>query len=213
MADDPLLPFRDIDAYTLADGARNAGTGSVHHEFRTQTGASRFVGRALTARVIHDPNRDIPVRDYGGWKTRERIGPGEVLVLDAGGVRLTVMGELAVLSMVRVGAAGAVVNGCVRDVEMMDQAFPVFAIDTAISTVAGHGYVTDVGAPVFIGGTRVETGDIVAGCRGGVVFVPWAMRDAVLEQCRRIVASDERVKQGILKGEPLGQVWRDAKGS
>jgi 4-hydroxy-4-methyl-2-oxoglutarate aldolase len=207
MDNDPLLPFKELDAYTLADGARRHGTGGVIHALKPQTGATTFVGRAVTARVIHEPNREIPVRDYGGWQAREKMGPGDVLVLDGGGLPLTVMGALAVATLVQRGATAAVVNACVRDVEMMEQTFPVFAVGTAISTVAGHGYVTDVGDPVYIQGTRVTTGDLVAGCRGGVVVVPWDDREGVLQETLRIVESDRRVMAGIMQGEALGQIW------
>lgn len=212
MSDDPLHAFRGIDAYTLADGARRCGLGGVIHELRPQTRASVFVGRAVTARIQHEPNRDVPVKDYGGWKLHDRAGAGDVAVLDGSGLYLTAMGALAITNLKRRGAAAAVVNACVRDVEEMDDlGLPVFAVGTGITTVAGHGFVTDLEMPVTIHGVRIATGDLIAGCRGGIVVVPWDERERVLAETLRILDSDRVVREGIKKGQAVGALWHQAK--
>jgi len=210
-AEDPVLAqLHGHDAYTLGDAARRAQTGGVLHAFKPQSARTTFAGRALTARVHYEPHRDIPLKDYGGAQLRDRASPGDVIVLDAGALMLSAMGELAFAHLARRGAAGVVLNGCVRDVEQLEALqlpLAVFALGTAIQTVAGHARIIDVGAPVYLNGIRVDTGDFVAGCRGGVVFVPWADRAAVQEQARLIGESDLRVREGLARGESMTQLW------
>ena len=207
-----LSAFSDIDAYTLADAARRRGVGGVIHALKPQTARSRFVGRALTARVRYEPNRDIPLKDYGAGPLLDRAGAGDVLVLDGGGLFLTMLGDLAVARLARCGAAAAVVNGCVRDVEEMEEDdLPVFAIATAITTIAGHGYVADIGEPLNIQGVRISSGDLVAGCRGGIVAVEWSERVDVHQEALRILESDRRVMAGIRDGKSVGDLWQQHK--
>lgn len=207
-----LSEFSGIDAYTLADGARRCGTGGVIHALKPQTTRSQFIGRALTARIRHEPNRDIPLKDYGAGPMLDRARSGDVLILDGGGLFLTMLGDLAVASLALSGAAGVVVNGCVRDVEEMESdGLPVFALGSAITTIAGHGYVTDIGEPLHMYGIRIATGDLVAGCRGGIIAADWEARKSVLEQARRIQESDQRVLAGIRGGTPVGELWQQHK--
>lgn len=203
--------FEGIDAYSLADGARRRSVGAVIAQLRPQTGATAFIGRALTARIHYEPNRHIPVKDYGSAAIVDRAGPGDVVVIDGGGLPLTTLGDMAAASLQRRGAAAVVVNANVRDVESMVQDLPVFAIDVGITSFAGHAYVTGIGEPVTVGGVRIATGDLMAGCRGGVVVVPWDERAAVLEETRAIIAADRIRLEGILRGESHAAMWARTK--
>ena len=160
------------------------------------------------------PRGGLPVDHAAKNLALRRAAQGDVIVLDGGGLLMSAMGELAFAHLVRQGAQGVVLNGCVRDVEQLEQmdlALPVFALGTAIQTVAGHARILDVGATVYIQGIRIDAGDLVAGCRGGVVVVPWADRAAVLEQAQLVGESDRRVREGIARGESMSRLWTDHK--
>src|SRR4051812_42011560 len=111
--------FQGVDAYALADGARRAQVGGIVAALRPQTRASAFIGRALTARIRYEPNRAIPVKNYGSAALVDRTGPGDVVVIDGGALPFTTLGSMAVASIKRRGAVAAVINANVRDVEDM----------------------------------------------------------------------------------------------
>ena len=202
----------DMDAYTLADGARRAGVGAVLSNLRPQTSASQFVGRALTARIHHEPNGSIPLEEYGTGNLIAAAGQDDVIILDAGGVMLTVMGDLAIHALKRAGAAAAVLNACARDIEEIESiGFPVFAIGSAITTIAGRAKITDIGKPVTIDGISVATGDLIAGCRGGIVVVPWQDHEKALFEAARVLESDQKVLEGIKNGESFNSLWSKHK--
>src|SRR5262249_24329478 len=137
---EPLLEaFKTIDAYTLGDAARRQGVGGAIHKLTPQTQATRFVGRALTARIAVEPNRQSSVGNYGAGALPDRVPPGDVVVLDGGGLFMSALGDLAALIIQRRGGAAAVVNAAVRDVEDIDPAFPMFALGVAISSMAMQG--------------------------------------------------------------------------
>ena len=128
-----IADFTHIDAYTLADAARLCGVGGVIQSIAPQTPATKFVGRALTARVEFVPNANIPLARYGGAALLDHVSPDDVLILDGGGHRLSALGDLAFAMIQRRGGVAAIVNAAVRDIEDTDPCFPVFAIAVAIS--------------------------------------------------------------------------------
>jgi regulator of RNase E activity RraA len=205
-----IAALRGFDGYTLGDAARRAQTGGVLHAFKPQTARTAFVGRALTARVHYEPNKSIPLKEYGGAQLREHAKPGDVLVIDGGGLMMSMMGELAFAHLARRGAAGVVLNGCIRDheqLEAMDLPLSVFAHGVANTTVAGSARIIDIGGTVYVHGIRIATGDLIAGCRGGVVTAPWADCDAILQQATLIADSDRSVREGLARGESMPQLW------
>jgi len=205
-----LQEFRRFDAYTLGDSARQAGTGGILPHLKPQTRNSILVGRALTARIHYEQHRTIPIKDYGAAQLREQVRPNDVIIMDGGGLMLSAMGELAFANLVDRKAAGAVVNACVRDVEQMESlglGLPVFALGAAIPSVAGSARIVDIGSPIYISGVRIASGDILAGCRGGIVVIPWEDREAVLAVARGIAESDRRVREGLKRGESMSELW------
>lgn len=203
--------FQGLDAYTLGDAARRCSVGGVIDGLKPQTNRNGFAGRALTARVEYHPNTPLPLGQYGAAALLDRVEPGDVVILDGGGRMLSAFGDLAIMLIQRRGGVAAVVNAAVRDVEDIDPDFPLFARGVAITSIASHGFITGVGEPIHIEGIRIATGDLVAGCRGGVVTVPASAVDAVRAQALEIVESDRRVREGLARGDSLGNLWQQHK--
>ena len=68
------------------------------------------------------------------------------------------------------GLAGAVTNGVMRDLDVMDEEFPVLAGSIGVS----HGFVhvVEIGTPVEVFGITVEQGELIHADRHGAVIVP-----------------------------------------
>lgn len=95
----------------------------------------------------------------------------------------------------KLGLAGVVVQGCIRDVATLERlAFPAWS--TAISPVHpeknGRGFVN---APVVCAGVTVNPGDLVAGDGDGVVVIPRLHAGAVVARaCARAEAEDQAAR-------------------
>ncbi|QDC37246.1 RraA family protein [Sphingobium fuliginis] len=203
--------FEDVDAYTMGDAARRCQVGGVIDGLKPQTAGSGFVGRALTARVEYHPNTPLPLGQYGAAALLDRVAPGDVVILDGGARFLSAFGDLAITIIQRRGGVAAVVNAAVRDIEDIDPTFPLFARGVAITSIASHGFITGVGEPVHVEGIKIETGDLVAGCKGGIVAVPAGAADEVRRQSLEIIESDRRVREGLERGESMGSLWQQHK--
>jgi 3-hexulose-6-phosphate synthase/6-phospho-3-hexuloisomerase len=146
------------------------------------------------------------VRTYpGDWakpvEAIDEAAPGDVIVVDAGGVPPAVWGELATHSAVGKGLAGVVVDGAVRDTaEIRELKFPAFA--RLITPQAGEPKgLGEVGVAVHVAGQRVEPGDWLLGDDDGLVVLP---RGRVVELANRAMdclERENRIRQEILEGK------------
>jgi len=170
----------------------------------------RIAGVALTARYV-PTNREVPnmpperfaeyegrwYRDLTPESFRERIRPGDVLVIDAAGLDVGFTGSNNCLAWMNLGAVGVVTNGGARDTdEPIKQRCPVYCRYISRGFNIGRIEADSVGAPVNCGGVLVRPGDVVVGDGDGVIVVPADKAPAVGPIARKILEGD---KQGRRK--------------
>jgi 3-hexulose-6-phosphate synthase/6-phospho-3-hexuloisomerase len=159
----------------------------------------KLVGPALT------------VRTYAGdWaKPVEAIDhatPGDVIVIDAGGMPPAVWGELATNSAIQRGVAGVVIFGGARDTaDIAALGFPLFC--SLVTPTAGEpkGF-GEIGVPIKISGVRVSPGDWIIGDDDGVCVIP---REKAVEYTNRamdVLERENRLRTEIQAGSTLSQV-------
>lgn len=128
--------------------------------------------------------------------------PGEVIVVDAGGVEDTAVwgGVMAEEAFLR-NLGGAVVDGAVRDVaDMRKRGFAMYC--RAIVPRGPHtGFGGNVDELISVGGVAISPGDIVLGDDDGVVVVPLDRADEVLAAAQAHLLKEEewirQLHQGI----------------
>ena len=159
--------------------------GSAHYEIKPIFPGLRICGPAVTVWTrATDALYVLKVSDV--------VRPGDVVVVDAGGVKdFCCMGDQIAWYLQREGAAGVVVDGGVRDtVGLREVGLPVFARSVAMPLwpAAGPGAIN---VPIQCGGIPVEPGDLILGDDDGVVIVPRADCERVLELTEAHVAREE----------------------
>lgn len=121
------------------------------------------------------------------WSACIAVGPGHVLVVDArGNMQTGCLGDMLMTAIHAKGAAGLVVDGCVRDTPHAKKlGMPLF-LRGATPHNAGHFemYPWDYNVPIGCGGILIMPGDIIVGDDDGVVVVPPAVAPKVIEYCR-----------------------------
>jgi regulator of RNase E activity RraA len=169
----------------------------------------RFAGRALTVRTLAGFTRST-------IKALAEAGPGDVLVVQAGGVaEVSPWGGCVHWNAAQKGLAGVVIDGMTRDLLEMKaekSPLPIFARGQA-PALGGFGTATTgaVGEPIVCGGVPVKTGDLVYGDDDGVVVVPWEKVDEVLDLTMKSIAFDDKeiawVKSGREIYDLLTMLW------
>jgi 3-hexulose-6-phosphate synthase / 6-phospho-3-hexuloisomerase len=153
----------------------------------------------------------LTVRTYpGDWaKPVEAIDharPGDVLVIDAGGVAPAVWGELATNSAIQRQVAGVVIWGGARDTgDIKAMNFPLFC--SLVSPTAGEpkGF-GEIGVPIRINGVRVSPGDWIIADDDGVCVIPKEKAVEYTNRAMDVLERENRLRMEIQAGSTLSQV-------
>lgn len=136
---------------------------------------------------------------------------GEVIVLACNGPtdRIAPWGELLSTAAQARGASGCVTDGLVRDVrQIRAMGFPVFHGGIGPLDTKGRARMVERDVQVECGGVAIEPGDIVFGDIDGVVVVPRAHENAVIDKAIAKVLGENNTRDALRKGEPLAQVFQ-----
>ncbi|MBM7786188.1 RraA family protein [Tenggerimyces flavus] len=122
--------------------------------------------------------------------------------------RAAVWGELFSHAALARGAAGAIVDGYVRDTrQLREMKYPVFCRGASPLDTRARARVREIGSPVQAGGVQVHTGDFVVADSDGVVVVPASamadVRQLVLHRVRR----ESGARHELRNGRSLDAVW------
>ena len=168
-------------------------------EMQVITPGVKMFGRALTVRTYP-----------GDWaKTVQAVDtaePGQVIVIDAGGVGPSVWGELATHGAIQKGIAGVVIHGAIRDIqEIRKLKFPAFAKLIMASAGEPKGF-GEIGVPVTIGDIKVFSGDYVVGDDDGVVVLPQQSAVEIANRAMSVLETENRLRKEIDEGSTLAKV-------
>ncbi len=118
-------------------------------------------------------------------------------------------GLLSTASKVR-GAAGALMDGLVRDIRDIRQLdFPVFAGGIGPLDSKGRGKVIAIDVPVECAGVLINPGDILFGDADGCVAIPKAIEEQVLLVAREKLKGENKTREALLAGRRLGDVFAE----
>lgn len=195
-----LKQLRDLGAATVyeAQGAK----GALDSGLKPIDPTVRLAGPALT---VDCRPADNLMLHYAVQKAR----PGDVLVVDAKGfLEAGPWGDVLTIQAMKVGIAGLVINGCVRDANLIiGLGFPVFCRGLSIKGTAKN-QPGKINVPVTIGDVLIHPGDIIVGDRDGLVVVP---QDGVASAIASSVAREEKedqqrkaIEEGVFTADLLG---------
>jgi 3-hexulose-6-phosphate synthase / 6-phospho-3-hexuloisomerase len=162
-------------------------------------------------RGMHMVGRAVTVRTYpGDWAKPVRAidvaEPGDVLVIDSGGVGPAIWGELATNSAIQRGLAGVVIDGALRDSDdIVELKFPAFSKLVMPNAGEPKGF-GEIGVPIIVGNQRVEPGDWVLGDGDGVVVLPRAIAVEYANRSMDVLERENRIREEIREGSTLSKV-------
>jgi len=197
-----------LDTATLSDALDKLGIHGQCHRIKPRSSSLRMAGRAWT--LLYGP-AGKPAGTVGDYI--DDVPPGSVIVLDNGGRDdATVWGDILTEIAHRRGIAGTLIDGICRDVALcLELGYPVFSKDHWMRTGKDRVQVEATGVPVNIGGARVAPGDLVRGDADGVVIIPKAHEDAVLDVADAIEAAENRIREAVRGGMRLDEARKHFK--
>jgi 4-hydroxy-4-methyl-2-oxoglutarate aldolase len=183
----------EFQAAILADV--NGRRGALHGRIAALRPTMQVAGTALTVDVRPGDNLMIHA-------AMSLAKPGDVLVIDGKADQTSaLMGTIMMTACRKLGIAGVVVDGAVRDsLEIEEMGFPVFSFGTnpngPTKNAAGR-----IGHPVSCGGVTVRSGDLVVADADGVVVIERERVEALLPLARRKVADETARIAAIEQGD------------
>jgi regulator of RNase E activity RraA len=179
------------------------GKGCLDYRIKPLTPTMKMCGPAVTALC---PPGDI----LACMAALDFVKKGDVIVIAGGGDTLEAkIGDLWLHWAHRIGVAGVLVDGLVRDVEgLLKAKVPVFARGLA----PNGGFKTgpgEVNTTVSCGGISIGPGDMIVGDRDGVVAIPLAQTLQVADQLKLVRQKEAEAERRVLRGEKL-QFWSEA---
>ena len=135
---------------------------------------------------------------------------GEVYICTGASRRYALWGELMTTRALHLGAAGAVVDGYLRDTHgVLALDFPAFAHGSYAQDQGARGKALDFRLPIEIGGVQVSPGDIVFGDVDGVLVVPQAAERDVFVAALEKARGEQLVRKAIEGGMSAVQAFRE----
>ncbi|MEO7420991.1 MAG: hypothetical protein ABIU87_01185 [Ornithinibacter sp.] len=154
-----------------------------------------LVGRVVTAKA----NRDL----MSVLQALRESGPGDVLVVDAGGDERAVAGELFGTEAQRRGLAGIVIWGRSRDsATLATLSIPVWSRGVAPNAYAAVG-LPETGLALSIEGIRVGPGELIVGDDDGLVIGSEEELLAAADGAEEIEAREKGLRARMLDGASL----------
>lgn len=188
--DDLVARFRALPVANIGDAMDrlNVVDSSISSVWR----GAKMAGPAYTIEVAGGDNAGI-------HEALHHVLPGSVLVVNGHGVtNRALIGELISERLKKIGAAGVVVDGAIRDARDIEEMG--FAMFSSAITPAGP-YKNGpfrLNIPVAIGGVVVAPGDIVVGDDDGLAVIPASDAARILTAAEAKHASETAIRAAIV---------------
>ena len=180
----------------------------------------KIVGVARTLRFV--PNREDLFASHGGGynaqkRTFDAVQEGEVIVIEARGEAGSgTLGDVLAIRARAQHAAGIITDGGVRDYDAVAAVgIPVYSRG-AHPAVLGRRHVPwDSDVTIACGGTTVQPGDVVVADRDGVIVIPPALVDEVVDAALEQEDEDAWIATQVAAGArvdglfPMNAEWRE----
>jgi 4-hydroxy-4-methyl-2-oxoglutarate aldolase len=168
----------------------------------------KLIGRAmpvLEADVFDESSRQAGAavaKPFGlMFEALDDLRAGEVYVATGGSFRYALWGELMSTRARYLKAAGALLNGFVRDAAGIEALnFPTFCRGLYAQDQGPRGKVIDFRVAVEIEGVRIKPGDLIFGDREGVLVIPAEVEAEAVEAALAKASTENRVATAIRGG-------------
>lgn len=183
-------------------------------QLRPLDDAMIVIGRAMPV-LEADCAEDAPTGDprlarpFGlMFEALDDLKPGEVYVCTGASPSYALWGELMSTRALKLGAAGAVVDGYSRDTRgILRLGFPTFSRGRYAQDQGPRGRVVDFRQPIVMGQAAIRPGDILFGDLDGVCVVPREAETEVFIRALDKARGENLVRAAIERGMSTRQAF------
>jgi 4-hydroxy-4-methyl-2-oxoglutarate aldolase len=144
-------------------------------------------------------------------KVVDQLKEGEVYVLATrGAYNCAVFGELFATAVQCRKGVGVLLDGYARDLKALkNMDFPLFYRGRDPKTSKGRCEINECQIPIIIDGVTINPGDYIFADIDGVAVIPSEIADKVFEEGMVTISKENKVREGLLKGKSLYEVYTE----
>ena len=212
-SDEELFPLAKRELFTAVVGDVMDKMGLLHQFLPPRLQPLRddmvAIGRALPvleADVFTEAetrsNNPAMAKPFGLMlEALDDLKTNEIYICTGGSPRYALWGELMSTRAMKLGAAGAVVDGYSRDTfGILQLSFPTFSSGRYAQDQGPRGKVLDFRIPIEIEGVRINPGDIVFGDVDGVLVIPREAEEEAFTKAIEKARGEKLVQKAIEDG-------------
>lgn len=186
---------------------------TLPHYIRPLNLQHKLAGPIFTIQGKRDDSLDAHQSLLKWCELLSKAPANTVLVCQPNDHTLAHMGELSSETLVYKKVLGYIVDGGCRDSAFIENlGFPVFCEYFTPVDVVAKWAATALGERVQIGEVTIHTGDYVLGDRDGIVIIPGAITEEVVQQTEEVLRTENLVRKAILQGiDPVAAYLRYGK--
>jgi regulator of RNase E activity RraA len=133
---------------------------------------------------------------------------GEIYIATGASLRYALWGELMSTRAMHLKAAGAILDGYVRDATQIEAlGFNVFSRGLYAQDQGPRGKVIDFRSAIEIEGVRIEPGALLFGDREGVLVIPREAEDEAIRRSLAKATTEGEVGRAIRAGMSTVEAW------
>lgn len=205
--------LRSVATATLSQQLRKRGFNNVTIDGLTATHpGAKVVGRARTLRYI--ANREDLFESHGGGYNAQKqlfdsLQTDDIVVIEARGeTESGTLGDVLALRAKHLGAAALVTDGGIRDLAVVtDIGVPAFHSGGHPAVLGRRHVPWDFDNTITCGGCAVQPGDIIVGDRDGLIVIPPALVEELVDDCIAQEREEEFIAEVVTAGEPVKDVF------
>lgn len=192
--------FRGIQVANLVDCMNR--TAALSEKIRP-VNSTKLLGTAFTVKVAQGDNLML-------HKAMDLAKPGDVLVIDAGGMEnRAIFGEIIASYCITREIAGIIVDGSIRDFETLSQMdLPIYAKGISPNGPYKNG-PGEIGTIITVGGQIIRPGAILVGDADGVVSICHEDAVELLEKVNAIAEKEADLLETIRTKGQYERPWVD----
>jgi regulator of RNase E activity RraA len=197
---DLLARARELSCSALSDALDRLGIEAQLNGIYGVDPNFRICGPAFTVGYRPVQTRGETVGDY-----IDDVAEGAVIVIDnSSRLDCTVWGDILTETALVRRLGGTVIDGTCRDSQSsVELGYPIFSRSRWMRTGKDRVCVESVQKPIILSGIEVCPNDVLIGDRDGVVAVPGARLEEVVDVARSIEDTEEQIRQAVRSGDRL----------
>ncbi|MCD6047101.1 MAG: proA [Gammaproteobacteria bacterium] len=195
--------LQNLDTAEISDALDACGIEGALLKIKPAASSVKLVGEAFT--VQYAPYEAQPTEYKNAGDYIDEVPAGAVVVLDNQGREdCTTWGDILTQVSLAKGIAGTVIYGAIRDVALIRELrYPVFSKNIYMRSGKNRVHKIAQQCPLNIEGIVINPGDIIVGDDNGVLVIPRAHLDEVIQKAENIKRTEQAIINSVKNGEKL----------